>query len=145
MKTLLMSLEYDYDFVYLRTEFGGCPGQDGLPAGPSYVVPMFATVTNKSLRATVRAFFATFSAAWGAIGTHAPTVALGIGCSHLVPIFLAARLRRKPTIFIETITRGDKLSNTGRVVYYLKLATHFIVQWPNLRETYPRARIGTIL
>jgi len=131
--------------VYLRTDKGGLPGEHGLPAGASYVIPQFATVTKPALWRSAYGFLLTFLiAGWVLLRMRIPTVVV-IGCSHSVPVLLAACLLNRKTIYIESLTRSDKLSNTGMMVRRAHLARRFIVQWPHLILAYPGTILGTIL
>jgi len=40
-------------------------------------------------------------------------------------------------IFIESFARVEHLSLTGKILYYL--ADRFLVQWPELKQQYPRS------
>lgn len=144
-KLLLGHLAAGARLVYLCTEFGGAPGDDMIPDGRAYAVPSFATVTQRSVRQSLYAFARTFAATVRAIRRERIKAVVGIGCSHLVPMLLAGRLLGCRTAFIETITRSDRLSATGRIIYHLRLCQQFFVQWPGLRGRYPRAELGTIL
>lgn len=42
-------------------------------------------------------------------------------------------------LFIDSVTRVKDLSLTGKIIYNLRLADKFLVQWPKLKERYPRA------
>lgn len=45
-----------------------------------------------------------------------------------------------PSIFyIESIARVKKLSLSGLLLYKLRIADQFFVQWPQLKQKYPRA------
>ena len=142
---LLPKLAEKLDLHCLCTEWGGTPGDDGIPAGQHERVPTFATVTRPGLWRSVLAFTVTFWRALQRIRRHHIDVVFGFGCSHMVPMLLAARLLRRRTTFIESITRADTLSTTGQIVYRLRLADTFIVQWPELQRAWPRAALGTIL
>lgn len=144
-KTLLRQFDPGTEFIYLRTDSGGIPGEDGIPAGQSFEVPMFQTVSAPSRLQSARAFHRTFLTCLSVLRTRRVDLLLGIGCSHLVPMLLAARLAGVPSVFIESITRADKLSTTGRIVYRGRLAKHFLVQWPELHARLPGTRLGTIL
>jgi len=144
-KCLLQSLADDTRIVYLIPPLAGVPGVNGLPAGEHHVVPMFATVTENSKIQSAKAFVATFFKALTVLHATRFDAVVAIGCSHVVPLFMAARLAGRQTIFIESITRADKLSITGRIVYALHLANTFIVQWPELVTRFPRAVLGNIL
>ena len=74
-----------------------------------------------------------------------PDCILVVGCSHAIPMFLAAKFMRINTIFVESITRADRLSRTGQLVRSLRLSNALIVQWPALLAANPGTRLGTIL
>ena len=144
-KCLLASLEQQMDFAYLLTRSGGVPGEAGIPPGPSWPVPSFSSVTRWSLRRSLGAFWHTIRVTRRALREQAIDQVIAIGCSHAVPMFLAARLARTRTVFLESITRTDQLSNTGKLVYRLRLASLFLVQWPGLQAAHPASRVGTVL
>ncbi len=144
-RCLLGALGEHVELFYLRTEWGGVPGEGGLPPGRDRLVPSFATVTRPSRLASIRAFLGTFAAACMVLRREPVQLVLAIGCSHAVPMFLAARLMGRRTLFVESITRTDRLSGTGRLVLRLRLATRFLVQWPGLQRRTPGAGLGTIL
>ena len=70
---------------------------------------------------------------------------IGVGCSHAVPMFLAGMVLQRKNVFIESITRVNDLSNTGKLVYRMQLSQLFFVQWPGLNTLYPRSTLGTVL
>ncbi len=144
-KCLLGAIKDDFDFVYLTTRAGGAPGEDGIPGGETYSARSFASKTKPSVMASLRAFLATFAMTLLVIRRAKVDLVLAAACSHAVPMLLAGRLLGRRTICIESITRVDRLSNTGKLVYHLRLATTFLVQWPGLRSAYPLSRVGTIL
>ena len=144
-KCLLASLEREMDFAYLVTRHGGVPGEAGIPAGRSWPVASFSSVTRWSLRRSVGAFWGTFRLTRRVLREGRVEAVIAIGCSHAVPMFLAARLAGTRTVFLESITRTDRLSNTGRLVYRLGLASLFLVQWPGLQAGHPGSRVGTVL
>jgi UDP-N-acetylglucosamine:LPS N-acetylglucosamine transferase len=144
-KCLLSALEDKFDFIYLKTAHGGVPGEDGIPYGKAYAALSFASKTKPSVAASLRAFFKTFAMTLRVIRRTDIDLVLAAACSHAVPMLLAGRLLGRRTICIESITRVDRLSNTGKLVYHLRLASTFLVQWPNLRNDYPLSRLGTIL
>ncbi|MBT0960606.1 hypothetical protein [Denitromonas iodatirespirans] len=59
-----------------------------------------------------------------------PDYVVCVGSSICVPGFLVARLMRLRTVYIESITRTDELSVTGRLIERFHLASRFYVQWP---------------
>ncbi len=50
----------------------------------------------------------------------------------------AVGLARGRVVYVESIARVYRLSLTGKILYHLRLADSFFVQWPDLRTTYPR-------
>ncbi len=142
---LARDLAEDVDFVYLRTEFGGRPGEGGIPAGESHLVPQFATKTKVFLGRSLYAFLVTFARTWSVIRRRRVDAVVGVGCSHVLPMLLAARLLGVRRIFIESIARADQLSVTGKLVYRLGLARPFIVQWPDLQASWPASQLGRVL
>jgi beta-1,4-N-acetylglucosaminyltransferase len=46
-------------------------------------------------------------------------------------------------VFVESFARVRSLSLSGKILYYL--ADRFIVQWPKLKESYPRAEYYGVL
>jgi UDP-N-acetylglucosamine:LPS N-acetylglucosamine transferase len=142
---LLKSFDEGTAFVYLAQPYGGQPGRDGIPLGECLPVPQFASVTHTSKAQSMKAFIATFVKAVKVMRLTSVAVVMGVGCSYLVPMFLAARVFGRKTIFIESITRADRLSMTGRIIYAGRLADTFIVQWPELAARLPRSELGSIL
>lgn len=67
-----------------------------------------------------------------------PKAILSTGPAIAVPISLLGRLLRVRIIFVETGSRVTSLSLTGRIMY--NIADLFFVQWPQLKEKWPRAR-----
>jgi beta-1,4-N-acetylglucosaminyltransferase len=49
-------------------------------------------------------------------------------------------------VFVESICRVKKLSLTGAILYWFRIADSIVVQWPELNEKYPRTSfLGPIL
>lgn len=144
-KCILRAMEGDVDLVYLATEFGGVPGEHGSPVGTSHRVPTFQTVSNKSTSQSIYAFLKVFLTTLAVIRRNKVNSVIGVGCSHAVPMFLAGMVLRRTNVFVESITRVNDLSNTGKLVYRMRLSHLFVVQWPGLKALYPRSTLGTVL
>ena len=72
-----------------------------------------------------------------------PDVVITTGALIAVPFCLAAKLRRKKIIYIETYARITGKSLTGTILY--PFADLFLVQWETLLKYYPKAKyIGGI-
>jgi beta-1,4-N-acetylglucosaminyltransferase len=73
-----------------------------------------------------------------------PDVILSTGAGPVVPFALLGRLLfGVKVVFIETITRVDRPSLTGRIMYHL--AHRFYYQWKPLARFFPRGRYGGII
>lgn len=142
---LLDALRDGFDFFYIRTEFGGIPGEGGLPGGAWRPVLSFSTKTRGWIGRDVRAFLGTLVTSLLLARRRRIDLIVAVGCSHAVPMLLAGRMLGIRTVFVESITRVGRLSNTGRLIYHCRLATMFVVQWPDLHAVYPSSRLGTIL
>lgn len=93
-----------------------------------------------SLPRVLRKLPVALSQAWRILSAARPDAVIGAGPSLQIPIALVARLRRVPVIFIETASRVESLSLTGRLIYRYRLADRFYVQWEQPLQRYPRAR-----
>ena len=66
---------------------------------------------------------------------------LSTGAGPVVPFALVGRLFfGTRVVFVETITRIERPSLTGRIMYYL--AHDFFYQWEGLRRFFPKGRYG---
>ncbi len=61
---------------------------------------------------------------------YRPALVLSCGTGMTVPVFYAARTLGIKTVFIESMSRVDTLSQTGRIL--LGKTSLFCVQWPDL-------------
>jgi len=77
-----------------------------------------------------RAFLSTFRI----LLKERPKLIVSTGSEIAIPAFYLAKLLRIKTIFVETWTRFDEPSGTGRVVY--PVADIFLVQWERLLSRY---------
>lgn len=66
-----------------------------------------------------------------------PQVLISTGAGVGVPFLLMGRFFGLKTIFIESMARVNKLSLSGRLVYWV--VNRFLVQWPELAQKHPRA------
>lgn len=76
-----------------------------------------------------------------------PSLLLVNGPGTCLPIcfivFVLARvlclLPRCRIVFVESICRVQRLSLTGKLFYWTRITSDFIVQWPELKQKYPRS------
>ncbi len=77
------------------------------------------------------------------IRRHRPDVLLSTGGGVTVPLFLVGKLVGARLIYVESLTRVDGPSLTGKLVY--PLVDRFFVQWPEA-ATRPRMEfVGNLL
>lgn len=77
-------------------------------------------------------FFRNLRLAWRVLREQNPSAIISTGAGLALPFFLLGRLQRRRLVYIESITRVEKLALTGRLVY--PLASAFFVQWGSLAE-----------
>jgi UDP-N-acetylglucosamine:LPS N-acetylglucosamine transferase len=78
-----------------------------------------------------------------AIRRHRPDVLLSTGGGVTFPVFVVGKLAGARLIYVESLTRVDGPSLTGRLVY--RLVDRFFVQWPEA-ATRPRMEfVGSLL
>jgi len=97
-------------------------------------------------------FSTVFTTAWACLYAtwtvfkERPEVVICNGPGTCIPICAAAvllritGLARGAIIFIESIARVEHLSLTGKILYHMRIATVFLVQWERLAARLPRAR-----
>lgn len=96
--------------------------------------------TNRSLKNLAL----NFPFAWRLLRRERPDAILSTGAGLAVPFFVAARALGIRTVYVESVTRTESLSLSGRMVY--PLAGCFFVQWPAVAERFKRARYeGAVL
>jgi beta-1,4-N-acetylglucosaminyltransferase len=90
--------------------------------------------TNRSLSNLVR----NLRLAWRVVRGHRPEVILSTGAGLAVPFFAIGRLHGCRLVYVESLTRTQGLSLSGRIAY--PLAHEFFVQWPGTAPGRRRAR-----
>lgn len=82
--------------------------------------------------------------AWRLVRTRRPDVVVSSGAGVAFPFFLAAKVFRAKTIYIEVYDRIDLPTLTGRLCY--PLSNLFLLQWEQQRRFYPKGQvIGRLL
>lgn len=69
-----------------------------------------------------------------------PNVIISCGTGMTVPVFYSARTIGIPTVFIESMSRVETLSQTGRILH--GRVSLFMVQWKKLAEESPNVVYG---
>ena len=110
----------------------------------SHLLPADDTIiahgpTNRS----VRAFARNIVLAWEVVREFRPDVVISTGAALAVPFFYVGRLHGASTVYVESLTRVEGLSLTGKLVY--PVSHDFLVQWPEATRRR-RARFrGSVL
>lgn len=87
------------------------------------------------------------------IYTYRPRLCLTNGPAMSVIVSLAIRFLQLMTgllykcdiLYVESFCRTKTLSLSGKLIYHLRLATQFYIQWPKLHKYYPRAQYKGVL
>lgn len=96
--------------------------------------------TNRSLGMLLR----NLPFAWRAVRARDPDAIVSTGAGLAVPFFVVGRLLGRRLVYVESLTRSETLSVSGRLVY--PLADRFFVQWPELARRHRKARYeGSVL
>jgi UDP-N-acetylglucosamine:LPS N-acetylglucosamine transferase len=96
--------------------------------------------TNRSAKNAVR----NLVVAWRLIRSHRPDAILSTGAGIAVPFFLVGKLLRVRLVYVESVTRTESISLSGRLLY--PLASRFFTQWPESARDLRRAEYaGAVL
>jgi beta-1,4-N-acetylglucosaminyltransferase len=96
--------------------------------------------TNRSVKNLLR----NWVLAWRLLRKHRPDAILSTGAGVAVPFFLTGKLLRIRLVYVESVTRTESISLTGRLVY--PFADRFFVQWPAAAKRLRRAEYaGSVL
>ena len=68
-----------------------------------------------------------------------PEIVVSSGAGVAVPFFLAAKLLRVPTAYLEVVDRVDAPTLSGRLCY--PLSDLFLLQWDEQRRFYPKGMV----
>jgi beta-1,4-N-acetylglucosaminyltransferase len=90
--------------------------------------------TNRNAKNLVRNLWL----AWRTLASVRPRVVLTTGAGVAVPFAWLARLRRVKVVYVESFTRIEGPSLTGRLV--APVASRAYVQWPEMEPLVPKAR-----
>jgi beta-1,4-N-acetylglucosaminyltransferase len=74
---------------------------------------------------------------------HRPDVLLSTGGGITVPVFVVGKLIGARLIYVESLTRVDGPSLTGRLIYHL--VDRFFVQWPEAATRSRMEFVGNLL
>jgi UDP-N-acetylglucosamine:LPS N-acetylglucosamine transferase len=96
--------------------------------------------TNRSLRRLI----SNIGLAWKLLRRDRPDAILSTGAGLAVPFFIVGKLLRIRLVYVESVTRIETISLSGKLVY--RFADRFFVQWPQAAEHRKRATYsGSVL
>jgi len=78
--------------------------------------------------------------AWSVVRHERPAAILTTGAGVAVPFAWVAKLHRIPVVYVESFTRIESLSLSGRMI--APVATRLYGQWPELAQRAPRVRFA---
>jgi beta-1,4-N-acetylglucosaminyltransferase len=82
--------------------------------------------------------------AWKLLRKQRPEAILSTGAGVAVPFFLVGKLLGIRLVYVESVTRTESISLSGRLLY--PLADRFFAQWPAAAERLHRAEYaGSVL
>jgi len=126
----------NYEYCYILAQEDNLSTNRLRRDGIIYKIPRPRGKDTKVLSAIFKSFLATVEA-FKILRRVKPIAILSTGPAIAVPISIVGRLLGVKIIFVETGSRVEALSLTGRIMY--RWANLFFVQWPQLAEKLPRA------
>ena len=101
-----------------------------------------AQVNRKRLSFLLR-FVGSFFRVWKILRKERPTHIISFGAMCTVPVCVIGKLMKIRVVYVESYTRIQDLSLSGKLIY--PLADLFVVQWKQLVSMYPKAVYGGAL
>lgn len=95
--------------------------------------------TNRSFRKLLR----NTALAWRVVRRTRPDAILSTGAALALPFFLIGKLHGARLVYVESLTRTESLSLTGRLVY--PFADAFFVQWPRATRMRRARYLGSLM
>ncbi len=129
-KCLTSDYEQDFDIFYLVPQ-----DKDmnlTINTENSFPISKVTAIYNKSKAQKVIAFIKCFFQTTKILRKNDYTSIIAIGTSTAVPVFMAAKLFKVKTVFIDSITRVNDLSQTAKILLKLNLPTKTLTQWKSL-------------
>jgi len=81
--------------------------------------------------------------AWDVVRQERPDAILSTGAALAVAFFLVGKLHRVRLVYVESLTRTNSLSLSGKLVY--PLADAFFVQWPTATRRRRARYLGSLM
>ena len=139
---LLRGLGDRFDYVYVTsTDAAWRPATVPID-GRTHILPAIIRKMEPSkIKAMGNFLYGTAKAA-KIVLLERPHAIIGVASPICLPLFIWGRLIGSKCIFVESITRTEKLSLTGRLAARFFLVHRIYVQWADLTACHPKAVYG---
>jgi beta-1,4-N-acetylglucosaminyltransferase len=125
-----------FQYHYIVAQEDALSSQRILHLGPVYRLRRPRSKSMGIRSAVLPTFWGSWQALWILLRVR-PAAIVSTGPALAVPVSLMGKLLGVQIIFIETGSRVEALSLTGKMMY--RFADLFFVQWPQLKAQLPRA------
>ena len=137
MVRLTEMLHDSYDFEYVVNDDDDKSVRKIKFAGDVHVITRPRRIYDKSVSRSVFLTIHSILQSFSIIKNSRSVAVVSAGPGLAVPLFIWASLFRKKRIFIESWARVVTKSTSGRLCYHL--SNLFFVQWPELKERFPKS------
>ncbi len=125
-----------YDYHYIISKEDNLSARRIRRPGPLYRVTRPRGKHTSTLHSILRTLCTVIESLW-VLARVRPTAVLSTGPAIAVPVSIIGKFFGAHVIFVETGSRIQSLSLTGRIMY--RWADLFFVQWPQLEAKLPKA------
>ena len=137
MLKLVESLKSKFIFVYVVASDDKVSKDRINITGKTFSILNPRKMTDKSLMVCFFKFIYSFFQSVKIILKTNPTGVLTCGPGLAIPIIISGKLFGKKVIFLESWSRVYTKSLSGKIAY--SFSNLFFVQWPELKQKYPKA------
>lgn len=130
-------LHDSFDFEYVVSDDDDKSVKKIIFSGAVHVITRPRKYYDKSV---IRSAFHTLLSMFDTLGIIKNSTSISVisaGTSLTVPLFIWATIFGKKRIYIESWSRVNTKSTAGAICYYF--SDLFFVQWPELKDKYPKA------
>ncbi|KGJ94697.1 glycosyltransferase family protein [Colwellia psychrerythraea] len=138
MKQVIRNLNIETVELYYVTAEDSTSVFKELDDSKCYIIPKTTHFSTRSISVRIRDFLKSFWSARKIVSEVKPDIIISVASSMAIPIFIWSISQGAKRVFIESLTRVSDLSRTGKIIYRLKLANRFYVQWKEIKNKYPK-------
>jgi beta-1,4-N-acetylglucosaminyltransferase len=137
MIRLTQMLNDSYEFEYVVNDDDQKSVKKIKFSGDIYVIPRPRRIYDNSFIRACLLTIVSIIRSFSIVRNSEAVAVVSAGPGLTVPLFLWAAIFRKQRIFIESWSRVNTRSTSGKLCYYL--SDLFLVQWPELIRQYPKS------